>query len=126
MRLTAGRYKNLHVLDLNWAGNEWFVKFVHDHIHKYSLEKQAKQYRSSHFTELFKFLHEAKSSTHSGPAPLLSLVRNQTFALWSLTFGIAQVDDVWDPKKDFSFERELAFERCSIGAHFTKGSDGKV
>ena len=103
-RLTAGRYKNLHVLDLNWAGHEWFVKFVHDHIHKYSLEKQAKQYRSSHFTELFEFLHEAKPSTHSGPAPLLSLVRDESFAIWSLTFGIAQVDS------DAPFERVLTFQ----------------
>jgi hypothetical protein len=107
-RLTAGRYKNLHVLDLNWAGQEWFVNFVHDHIRKYSLEKQAKQYRSSHFTELFEFLREAKpSAQHSGPAPLLTLERDEKnpFAIWSLTFGIAQVDS------DRAFERVLTFEQ---------------
>ncbi len=119
---TAGRYSKLHILDLSLDGPEAFVQFVQHHIRNYSTSSSSKkQYRSSHFTDLVSFLSPkslSKAETVSQPAastpavklepaPSLTLEtesEEKSFAKWSLTFGIAQVDS-----KD-NFERILTFE----------------
>jgi len=117
---TAGRYSKLHILDLSLDGPEAFVQFVQHHIRNYSMSSSSKkQYRSSQFTDLFSFLTKSQSKVETvsqlaastpalklEPAPSLTLEPEsaKSFAKWSLTFGIAQVDS-----KD-KFERILTFE----------------
>jgi hypothetical protein len=86
----TGRYSKLHILDLNWEQCDTFVDFVESIVRANSISKQkAKQYRSSNLLELCSLLDENKH-------PPLQLVQGD-HALWSLTFGIAQVDEIESP-----------------------------
>jgi hypothetical protein len=73
------------VLDLEWDQPSSFVDFVEKHVRQ---GLKSKQFRSSNLKELFSILNKDH--------PPLALVRqaDDKFATWSLTFGVAQVDDI--------------------------------
>ena len=73
------------MLDLEWDQPSSFVDFVENHVRQ---GLKSKQFRSSNLKELFSKLYQDH--------PPLALVRQKDdkFATWSLTFGVAQVDDI--------------------------------
>jgi hypothetical protein len=104
------RYHKLEILDLNWKNSETFVDFVQSHIRSYhakGFSHKKLSYRSSNVKELFKLLYHTPK-----PERLLELVPNDPvpsvreatpYAIWSLTFGIAQVDAKDDFVRTFKF-----------------------
>jgi len=83
---------------------------VESHIRNYSAASSKKHFRSSHVTELFSLLrsHAATSGSQpSDPATSLKLVTDgqPLFAMWSLTFGVAQFDSKAHFKRIFAFEK---------------------
>lgn len=101
------RYRKLEILDLNWRNSETFVEFVQSQVRSYhakGFSHKKLSYRSSNVKELFKlFYHTPKDRR------LLELVTNEpkanSFAIWSLTFGIAQVDGKDDFARTFEFQQ---------------------
>jgi hypothetical protein len=95
------RYRKLEILDLNWRNSETFVDFVQSHIRSYHAKGKSTKlsYRSSNVKELFNLLYHTPE-----PERRLELVTVASeFAIWSLTFGIAQVDAKDDFVRTFKF-----------------------
>jgi hypothetical protein len=100
------RYHKLEILDLNWKNSETFVDFVQSHIRSYHAKGSHTKpsYRSSNVKELFKLLYYTPE-----PERLLELIPNDSdaapYAIWSLTFGIAQVDAKKNFVRTFKFKQ---------------------
>jgi hypothetical protein len=114
------RYRKLEVLDLSWKEPEAFVESVESHMLRYHAKNHANKklsYRSSNVNELFNLLYHT-----SEEEKLLRLVSNvesvglensdegvlNTYAMWSLAFGVAQVD-----ASTSSFVRTIEFVQPS-------------